>query len=128
MVGLAMHCQVAQKIHACTDPHDPPDVINDRARDVVDLLLLRDLTEIDENPAAVHAAVIDVFDVRARDAQALGHAPRAWPCVVVAHPHWPADYARAAVGANLDLTLDEAVAELNAWLSEIAAAPPSSGG
>ena len=38
-----MRFQIAQKLHAVTDPHEPPDLINDRARDVVDLLLLRDL-------------------------------------------------------------------------------------
>lgn len=36
------------KVHASTDPHAPPAFVNDRARDVVDLLLLRDLTETTE--------------------------------------------------------------------------------
>lgn len=43
LVGITMRFQIAQKLHAVTDPHGPPDLINDRARDVVDLLLLRDL-------------------------------------------------------------------------------------
>ncbi|OCI32153.1 nucleotidyl transferase AbiEii/AbiGii toxin family protein [Oerskovia enterophila] len=128
MVGIAMRYQVAQKIHACTDPHDPPTAVNDRARDVVDLLLLRDLAEIGQDPAVVRAAVVDIFVARARDAQALSRAVRAWPCVVVAHPHWPTDYARAAADAQMDLTLDEAVAELNAWLAQIdAAVSPANG-
>lgn len=122
MVGIAMRYQVAQKIHACTDPHDPPAATNDRARDLVDLLLLRDLAEIGENLAGVRAAVMDVFDVRARDAQALGRAERTWPCVVVAHPHWPTDFERAAADAQIDIGLDEAVAQLNAWLAQIDAA------
>lgn len=41
LIGLALRYQVAQKIHACSDPHDPPALLNDRARDVVDLLLLQ---------------------------------------------------------------------------------------
>jgi hypothetical protein len=36
-----MRYQIAQKVHASTDPHNPPEFVNDRARDVVDLLLLR---------------------------------------------------------------------------------------
>jgi len=47
LLGIALRYQIAQKIHACTDPHDPPGYRNDRARDVVDLLLLRDLAAVD---------------------------------------------------------------------------------
>jgi len=39
LVGLALRFQIAQKLHACSDPHDPPEATNDRARDIVDLLL-----------------------------------------------------------------------------------------
>ncbi len=48
LVGITLRYQVAQKIHACTDPHAPPEQTNDRARDVVDLLLLRDLLTTEE--------------------------------------------------------------------------------
>lgn len=125
LVGLALRYQVAQKIHACSDPHDPPAFVNDRPRDVVDLLLLRDLAEIGDDRSAVRAAVVDIFDARARDAQTLARATRTWPCVVVAHPHWPDDYQRAASEAQLSLTLEQAVAELNAWLALIDAAAPT---
>ena len=43
LVGIALRFQIAPKLHAVSDPHEPPVSINDRARDVVDLLLLRDL-------------------------------------------------------------------------------------
>lgn len=43
LTSLSMRFQIAQKIHAVTTPHDPPEFVNDRARDVVDLLLLREL-------------------------------------------------------------------------------------
>ena len=43
LLGIALRSQIAQKIHACTYPHDPPDARNDPARDVVDLLLPRAL-------------------------------------------------------------------------------------
>ncbi|QJW35298.1 nucleotidyl transferase AbiEii/AbiGii toxin family protein [Cellulosimicrobium protaetiae] len=124
LVGLALRYQVAQKIHACSDPHDPRNVVNDRARDVVDLLLLRELHEIGADTAAVRAAVVDIFDARARDDRTLGRAVRTWPCEVVAHQHWSADCERAAADARLPLTLGQAVAELNAWLTLIDSAEP----
>lgn len=53
LVGIAMRFQIAQKLHAVSDPHEPPDSINDRARDVVDLLLLRDLAAATGSPTPV---------------------------------------------------------------------------
>jgi len=38
LVTLQMRYQIAQKVHAATDPHDPPRYVNDRAHDVVDLV------------------------------------------------------------------------------------------
>ena len=52
LVSLSMRYQIAQKVHAVTDPHDPPAFVNDRARDVVDLLLLRTLTETTAHPSS----------------------------------------------------------------------------
>ncbi|MBF4162759.1 hypothetical protein ISG29_13760 [Nocardioides sp. CBS4Y-1] len=31
LVGIAMRFQIALKLHAVSDPHEPPDSINDRA-------------------------------------------------------------------------------------------------
>jgi hypothetical protein len=58
LVGIAMRFQIVQKIHAVSDPHEPPHSINDRARDVIDLLLLRDLAGATGSPtlAEIHAA------------------------------------------------------------------------
>ena len=38
LTSLSRRYQIAQKVHASTDPHDPPELINDRARGAVDLL------------------------------------------------------------------------------------------
>lgn len=38
---------------------------------------------------------------------------------IVAHAHWVEGYRRAAASAVLDLGLDDAVAEVNAWIQEI---------
>lgn len=116
-----MRYQIAQKIHASTDPHDPPTVINDRARDVVDLLLLRDLIDKTGHPTLteVRAAVEDVFAARAVEAAATGAPPRTWPARLTGHPHWRASFAKAAESAGLTTAMAEAVAQVNTWLERI---------
>ena len=42
LATISMAYQVAQKLHACTDPDEPPTFVNDRVRDIADLLLIRD--------------------------------------------------------------------------------------
>lgn len=124
LVGIALRFQIAQKLHACTDPHDPPHAVNDRPRDLVDLLLLRDLLASDTatTDADLRAAGQAVFDTRAAEAEQLGLVARHWPAVVQSHPHWPDDYARAAGDAGLTVTLDDAIAELNDWIGKLDAA------
>ena len=121
LTGLAMRYQIAQKIHAVSDLHDPPSFHNDRARDVVDLLLIRDLIRETGSPTPgdVRAAVLDIFAARARDAAVLGYPERRWPTRIIAYPHWTASFERAARSAGLPFTLDEAVAQANVWLDEL---------
>jgi hypothetical protein len=121
LVGIAMRFQVAQKIHAVSDPHEPPDSINDRARDVIDLLLLRDLAAETGSPtlAEIHAAGAALFDARAEEAQQLGLAARTWPPTVAGHAHWGHDDKRAAASASIELSLDAAVAEINEWIAQV---------
>ena len=120
LVGIAMSYQIAQKIHACTDPHDPPSFVNNRARDVVDLVLLKNLA--DEVGAPTHgeimAATEDIFTVRVAEAQQLGRKTRELPVKVVAYPHWLVDYESAAKSAGLELGLEKAVAVVNSWLRD----------
>ena len=118
IVGLALRFQIAQKLHAVSDPHDPPAAVNDRARDVVDLLPLRDLAVQTGHPtlADIRHASEAVFLARAAEADHLGLPPRTWPPVVVSHPHWADDYHRAVESAGLELSLDDAVAQVNAWV------------
>lgn len=124
LVAIAMRFQIAQKLHAVTDPHDPPASINDRARDVVDLLLLRDLAEATGSPtlAEIRAAAIAVFQTRADEAEHLGLSSRSWPPTVIGYSHWTNDYTRAASSANLALSLEEAVADVTSWIDQIQAA------
>lgn len=121
LVGIALRFQIAQKFHAVSDPHEPPNSINDRARDIVDLLLLRDLAVSigSPTPAGIRAAAQAIFAARAQEAIRLELTTREWPPLVRAHPHWAADFARAAASGNVSLSLDEAVAEVNNWIMEI---------
>ncbi|MFW6599333.1 nucleotidyl transferase AbiEii/AbiGii toxin family protein [Propionibacteriaceae bacterium Y2011] len=118
LVGISMRYQIAQKLHAVSDPHEPPGSINDRARDVVDLLLLRDLITATGSPtqAEVCEAGIAVFESRAAEAAGSGRPMRAWPPTVTAHDHWAGDYARAAASGGIQLSLDAAVAVVNDWV------------
>ncbi|MBF6619601.1 MAG: nucleotidyl transferase AbiEii/AbiGii toxin family protein [Patulibacter sp.] len=121
LASLSMRFQIAQKIHAATNPHDPPAFVNDRARDVVDLLLLRDLVFETGSPVLreVRAAVEDVFAARAAEALKAGVMPRRWPARLVAHAHWEVSFGKAAESAGVVIALGDAVAQVNAWLDQI---------
>ncbi|MGL5829215.1 MAG: nucleotidyl transferase AbiEii/AbiGii toxin family protein [Angustibacter sp.] len=125
LAGLALRYQIAQKFHACSDPHNPPTAINDRARDVVDLILLQQLAVTSEAPTLteLRTAAQAIFTARATDAAKLGLHPRPWPPTVVAHPHWAVSYTKAAESANIDLPLDAAVAGVNTWIQRIHRSP-----
>lgn len=121
LVGLALSYQIAQKVHAATEPHDPPMFRNERPRDVVDLILLKDLAERTGSPDVcdIYAAILDTFFSRGKEAKELGRPVRMWPAQITAYPHWRIDYAAAAESAKLDMSLEEAVDAVNRWLAEI---------
>ncbi|MDR1294622.1 MAG: nucleotidyl transferase AbiEii/AbiGii toxin family protein [Bifidobacteriaceae bacterium] len=121
LVCLSLPYQVAQKIHAASGAHDPPEYVNDRARDVVDLLLIRDLARAVGEPdlATIRAAVLDTFETRAREATELGRRATLWPAKVIPHRPWRDGYTKAAASTGMTLSLGEAVTLVNAWLDEI---------
>lgn len=123
LAGIALDYQVAQKLHASTDPHQPPDAANLRARDLVDLLLLRDAFYRDaDDVRGLRAACADLFASRYAEAEQLQLEPRPWPPQVVAYTHWHSDYASATEEVGIDLTLDDAAEQLNEWIAAIDAA------
>jgi hypothetical protein len=106
---LAIPSQIAQKIHALTEP-DPRGRPNPRARDVLDVLLLVQRREVDD--AAVRAACERVFAERA------GHA---WPISSFAFPTaWHGILAELAREVHYD-TDDTSVIELrfNSYLMSL---------
>ncbi|MDR0783885.1 MAG: nucleotidyl transferase AbiEii/AbiGii toxin family protein [Propionibacteriaceae bacterium] len=121
LVGIAMDYQIAQKTHACTDP-DTEGWVNDRVRDIIDLNLLHDYFYLGDPPVSLKAACLDLFDARATEASELGETPRPWPPVIRANALWREQYPALARSVGLDLTLDEAITKLQAWIAEINAA------
>lgn len=120
LAGIAMAYQVAQKLHACTDPDEPPGFINDRVRDVVDLLLIRDRFYPALLASAVRAACVDVFDARAAEALEVGRPTRRWPPrLIVPNDEWARAYPALAESVGVSLTLEQAVAEVGDWVELI---------
>lgn len=120
LAGIAVDYQVAQKLHGSTDPHQPPDAANLRARDLVDLLLLRAVFYPDSGDLrSLREACADLFAARYAEAEQLQLEPRPWPPQVVAYSHWHSDYASAAAEVGIDITLDDAAEQLNEWIAAI---------
>ena len=118
LAGIALDYQIAQKIHACTDPHQPPDQVNDRARDVVDILLLKEtFYGSGEDLTAIRVVCADVFEARAgthehwswrngvgRPLSKLtttgGQTSRPQPARLVSNPLWMRRLPRSTHGSN----------------------------
>lgn len=125
LVGISMNYQVAQKLHACTDAHDPPSFSNGRVRDIVDLTLMKDnFYSQGSGLSGILAAATDTFTTRALDAVELGNSPRSWPPRIISNSVWEATYQRPADQAGLTLTLAQAIDDLNNWIAEIIRARP----
>ena len=100
LATLALRFQIAQKLHACTDPHD-------RLRRLTtgpatsSTSCCCDLVRTEGRPTLLELRVAAeaIFAARAVDARALGRTERTWPCVAVAHEHWRADFAAARAGS-----------------------------
>jgi hypothetical protein len=116
--GIVMDYQVAQKLHACTDP-DTTEWTNDRVRDVIDINLLHDHFYPGDPPASLKRAVTDLFEARASEAAQLGEPTRHWPPVVTANNQWRILYPDLAASVGLELPLDAAIAQLNTWITAI---------
>lgn len=109
---LSLRHHVAQKLHAVTRPM-PDGRPNDRFRDLIDLLILRQFVQ---DHAAVAEACAEVFARR---------ATHAWPPVLAPPEEWRLPFARMAEDTGLPVReIDAAVAEISAWIAQIAGANP----
>jgi hypothetical protein len=103
--------QVAQKLHACTEPLPNG---NDRVRDIVDIWLLEALLEPGDLPS-VRTACIDTF--RRRQCHA-------WPPTVSPSPSWTQDYSLlTAEHPDAPPTLDDAIEYLTRLVARIDSTP-----
>ena len=111
---MTLPWQIAQKIHACSEPVEAPRT-NDRARDLVDLQLLEALT-VDDPLAETEAACRAVFSARAK---------HAWPPVLTVQPNWDSIYVRALEGLDeigLASHVPDAIGRVQGLVDRIAAA------
>ncbi|MFZ1155544.1 MAG: nucleotidyl transferase AbiEii/AbiGii toxin family protein [Solirubrobacteraceae bacterium] len=105
----SLRYQIATKLHAVTERFETGE--NDRFRDLIDLLLLR---ELQPDLARVAEACREVFKVRAK---------QPWPPHLSVEPSWPEQYRALAV--ELDFAIQEAagaVELVQALIDEIDAA------
>jgi hypothetical protein len=108
---MSIPWQVAQKLHACTDAATA-ERRNDRAHDLVDLMILESLASSDLM-AAINEACEAVFAARGR---------QSWPVVVKMHDHWEPLYRKALEGLEafeLPITGNGAVNRVNAFVARI---------
>lgn len=106
---LSVRYQIAQKLHACTDPLDGQ-LVNNRAHDLADLILLEELLDDDEL-GDVRTACIDIFE---------GRDKQPWPPALVAPPHWAALWQRIVEDDGFPVeSLEEAVARVRTMIERI---------
>jgi nucleotidyltransferase AbiEii toxin of type IV toxin-antitoxin system len=99
VVGLPY--QVAQKLHACTEPPEEG-AENQRVHDIMDLLLVRDLLE-GTDLHRVREASVTIFETR---------ATHDWPPELTVYPAWGAAFSRLAEEESFPIGDVEQAAEL----------------
>lgn len=103
---LSLRFQIAQKIHACTERFDENE--NDRSRDLIDLILLRDLVD---DLSAVREACTTTFERRDN---------HSWPPELTIEPSWPDAYAAEATRYGFEVQIVEEAADLvRTFIAEI---------
>jgi hypothetical protein len=118
LLGVAWDYQVAQKLHAASDP-DEDNYENQRVHDIIDLLLVKDAFYPGRPPVSLKVACLDIFDYRAEEARQLGRPVRRWPPVFHINDYWRLAYPPLAEALGITLTLEEAVTTMETWVVEI---------
>jgi hypothetical protein len=118
LIGVVMDYQVAQKLHAASEP-DTAGYENQRVHDVADLLLLRDAFYPGPPPPSLKAACVDIFEYRANEARQLERPARVWPPALHLTGFWRMAWPPLAASLDLDLTVEEAIAAVETWVQDI---------
>jgi hypothetical protein len=96
---LALPWQIAQKLHAVTEPPLRPGKENPRYWDLIDLQILEAMTDNDLAP--IKDACIRTFAARSQ---------QAWPPQITIYPDWPDRYTTMATSLGMPITdINEAV-------------------
>ena len=111
---LTLPYKLAHDVHPCTGP-SVPERENDRARDLIDLLLVHRLLADDELPD-VRRACVEIFRLRDK---------HPWPPSVTVLPEWPAIYAveLAKTPGFTPTEVQQAAADVDRLITEIDRAP-----
>jgi hypothetical protein len=103
---LSLRYQIAQKLHAVTER--VPDHENERFRDLIDLIICRDLVE---ETAPVKEACLDTFAAR------VGHD---WPPKLIVPAAWAEPYTALATEMDFPIQdVEEAAAQVRGLIAEI---------
>lgn len=105
---LPLHHQVAQKIHACSEPG------SDRAHDLVDLQIMT--PDLDDRLVAETCRRLFAF-----------RQLHAWPPIITPAGDWAPAYEDAAFGLDVLAGVGEAIAWANDYIARLAAEPTASG-
>lgn len=105
---------IAQKLHACTD-HSNDEWSNDRARDLIDILLVHRLLKPDEL-VNVRRACAEIFRLRDK---------HEWPPSITVLPEWPELYQAELVKTPgfEPSNVQQAARAVDAFIAQIDAAP-----
>lgn len=108
----SLRYQTAQKIHACTETFSDGRE-NDRVQDILDLQLIKEITE-DDAMRRLNDACVETFRIRDK---------HTWPPRLEAPPSWRDTYRRTAEDAKYPIVdIDEAIAAVQDFIDRIAAA------
>jgi hypothetical protein len=106
---VSLRYQIAQKLHACTQVFDDGPA-NSRFRDVIDLLLLRELLAADDL-LSVRAACVETFELR---------ATHLWPSAVAIGAGWAPAYAQLAAAVGFHVAdVEDAAERVRSFVAEI---------
>jgi hypothetical protein len=106
---LATHWQIAQKLHAITEPPLRPGGENPRYWDLIDLQILEALAG--EKLAPVKDACTRTFAARRQ---------QPWPPRITIYPDWPNRYAAMATSLDMPITdVNQAVETIHAFIRRI---------
>ena len=106
---LPIAYQIAQKLHACTEDLGD-ERANDRARDLVDLLLIEELAVTSEMYAEIREACVETFAIRGK---------HDWPPTIVIWPGWELLWERLAEEEGIEFSVAEAAERVQQLVKQL---------